>query len=99
MMQNQDRTGSAQDDQAMIASVGERLRGLMDDDELDATYRVYASMARACILQERFDLSTRARVARMLDHFDWPRGRNPTDMERAAIAPRITMLEETFQLG
>ena len=98
-MQDQNRIGSAHDDQAIVASVGERLRGFMDDAELDATYRVYASMARACILQERFELSTRARVASMLDQFDWPRGRNPTDMERAAIAPRITMLEETFQLG
>ncbi len=86
-------------DLAYVERVGDRMKTVMTDDELDSTFLVYANMARSCILQNSFDLETRVRVAKMLDSdVDWSRGKDPTEVERGEMLERIRMLEETFHL-
>ena len=86
-------------DLAYVERVGDRMKAVMTDEELDSTFRVYANMARSCILQKAFDLETRVRVAKMLDSdVDWSRGKDPTEVERGEMLERLRMLEETFDM-
>ena len=83
----------------LVKQVGDRMLSLLADEKLDPMFRVYAGMARACILQGAFDLPTRLRVAQMLSGFDWSRGQKPTGLDRAEIVERLRLLEETFGLA